>query len=135
MAFLGNPQYGVELAPVDFVRVAEACGLRGVRIDDPARAGAQLEEALRSDGPAVIEAVVDPHSMPMTPTINTEHAKGLAWGLARGEPNRERIALTMSRTLAREMSYDTSPAGVVARARDAVADRLPGADGHAQDGG
>jgi hypothetical protein len=56
--------------------------------------------------------------MPMTPTINPEHAKGFARGLARGEPNRERIALTTSRVLAREMEYSTSPAGVLARARD-----------------
>ncbi len=127
MAFLGNPQYGVELAPVDFVKVAEACGLRGVRIDDPATAGNQLEEALRLDGPALIEAVVDPHDMPMTPTINPEHAKGFAWGLAQGQPNREQIALTMSRVLAREMEYASSPAGVLARAKE----KLPGGgNGH-----
>jgi pyruvate dehydrogenase (quinone)/pyruvate oxidase len=134
MAFLGNPQYGVELAPVDFVRVAEACGLKGVRIEDPHRVGEQLTDALAAEGPALIEAVVDPNDMPMTPTINTEHAKGLAWGLARGEPNRERIALTMSRVLAREMEYATSPAGVVTRAKDRLADKLPGGDGHSADG-
>jgi pyruvate dehydrogenase (quinone)/pyruvate oxidase len=126
MAFLGNPQYGVELAPVDFVKVAEACGLKGVRLEDPATVGDGLREALALDGPALIEAVVDPDDMPMTPTINTEHAKGMAWGLAQGEPNRERIALTMSRVLAREMEYSTSPAGVLARAKDRVAEKLPG---------
>jgi pyruvate dehydrogenase (quinone)/pyruvate oxidase len=126
MAFLGNPQYGVELAPVDFVKVAEACGLRGVRIEDPSRVGDQLAEALGSEGPALIEAVVDPHDMPMTPTINPEHAKGFAWGLAQGQPNREQIALTMSRVLAREMEYASSPAGVLARARE----KLPGGNGH-----
>jgi pyruvate dehydrogenase (quinone) len=133
MAFLGNPQYGVELAPVDFVKVAEACGLRGVRIEDPAQVGDQLSEALGSDGPVLIEAVVDPHDMPMTPTINREHAKGFAWGLAQGQPNREQIALTMSRVLAREMEYTTSPAGVVARARDRLTEKLPGGNGHAGD--
>ena len=46
--------------------------------------------------------------------------------MARGEPNRERIALTMSRVLAREMSYSTSPAGVVTRARERITDSLPG---------
>jgi pyruvate dehydrogenase (quinone) len=130
MAFLGNPQYGVELAPVDFVKVAEACGVRGIRIEDPAHVGDQLQDALRADGPALIEAIVDPNDMPMTPTINTEHAKGIAWGLARGEPNRERIALTMSRVMASEMNFQTSPAGVLSRAKD----RLVGGDGHADDG-
>jgi hypothetical protein len=74
----------------------------------------------------VIEAVVDPHDMPMTPTINREHAKGMAWALAQGQPNRERIALTMTRVLAKEMEYSASPAGVLARARE----KLPGGDGH-----
>ena len=134
MAFLGNPQYGVQLAPVDFAKVAEACGLRGVRIEDPARVGDQLKDAINAPGPAVIEAIVDPNDMPMTPTINVEHAKGIAWGLARGEPNRERIALTMSRVLASEISYETSPAGVLARAKERVADRLPGGNGNSRNG-
>jgi pyruvate dehydrogenase (quinone)/pyruvate oxidase len=135
MAFLGNPEYGTDLAGVDFVKVAEACGLRGVRIEDPATVGDQLQEALKLDGPALIEAVVDPHAIPMTPIINNEHAKGLASALAHGEPNRERIALTMSRVMARELDYATSPAGTLARAREKLAARLPGGDGGSADGG
>ncbi len=136
MAFLGNPQYGVQLSPVDFAKVGEACGIRGVRIEDPARVGDQLAEALSAPGPALIEAIVDPNMMPMTPTINIEHAKGIAWGLARGEPNRERIALTMSRVLAREMSYETSPAGVLTRAKERIVggNGHSGGDGHPSDG-
>ena len=34
MVFLGNPEYGVELQPIDFVKFAEACGATGIRIDD-----------------------------------------------------------------------------------------------------
>ena len=131
MAFLGNPQFGVELSGIDFARVAEACGLRGVRIEEPETCGEQLREALAGEGPVLVEVLVDPHDMPLTPTINPEHAKGFAWGLARGEPNRERIALTMSRVLAREMSYASSPAGVFQRTKDKVADRISG-DGGAE---
>jgi pyruvate dehydrogenase (quinone) len=130
MAFLGNPQYGVELSSVDFVKVAEGCGIRGVRVDEPSRCRDQLADALATDGPALIEAVVDPHEMPLTPTINPDHAKKLAVGLARGEPNRERIALTMSRTLAQEMPYETSPAGVLTRAKE----KLTGSSGNGPSG-
>src|SRR6266513_1280499 len=35
MVFLGNPEYGVDLQPIDFVKFAEACGAAGYRIDDP----------------------------------------------------------------------------------------------------
>ena len=130
MAFLGNPQYGVELATVDFAKVAEGCGIRGVRITEPGSCRDQLAAALGQPGPALIEAVVDPHEMPMTPTINPDHAKKLAIGMARGEPNRKRIALTMSRTLAEEMTYSASPAGTLARAKERVAEAVgSGGDG------
>jgi hypothetical protein len=36
----------------------------------------------------------------------------------------------MSRVLAREMEYATSPAGVLTRAKDRLADKLPGGNGH-----
>src|ERR671937_303822 len=43
--FLGNPEYGCDLRDVDFVKVAEGCGLRGVHIEDPGQCGDQLAEA------------------------------------------------------------------------------------------
>src|SRR5687768_11935948 len=58
MVFLGNPEYGCELQPIDFAAVARACGATGITIEDPARCGEQLDEALRMSGPVVIEAVV-----------------------------------------------------------------------------
>lgn len=65
MVFLGNPEYGVDMAPMDFVKFAEACGARGVRVEDPASCGDQIREALSWEGPAIIEAVVDPHEPPI----------------------------------------------------------------------
>ena len=35
MVFLGNPEYGVNMAPLDFVKFAEAAGARGMHIEDP----------------------------------------------------------------------------------------------------
>src|SRR5437764_261037 len=34
MVFLGNPEYGVDMLPIDHVKFAESVGARGVRIDD-----------------------------------------------------------------------------------------------------
>src|SRR5438874_11014056 len=39
MVFLGNPEYGVELQPIDFVRFAEACGGVGFRCEKPGVVG------------------------------------------------------------------------------------------------
>jgi len=120
MVFLGNPEYGVELSPVDFVGFAEACGGRGVRIDDPARAREQLAGALAMDGPVLIEAVVDPFEPPMPPKVTLEQATNMAASLARGEPNRKRIGLTLFRDSISESAFPAADAGVAARVADAV---------------
>src|ERR671934_511885 len=56
MVFIGNPEYGVDFAPVDFAKIAEGFGIRATRIEDPTRCGEQLRDALAEPGPAVIEA-------------------------------------------------------------------------------
>ena len=38
MVFLGNPEYGCDLNPIDFCAFAQACGGTGFRIEDPATA-------------------------------------------------------------------------------------------------
>src|SRR5258708_17842251 len=39
MVFLGNPEYGVELEPIDFAGFARACGGKGYTIEDPSDCG------------------------------------------------------------------------------------------------
>jgi pyruvate dehydrogenase (quinone)/pyruvate oxidase len=103
MVFLGNPEYGCELEPIDFVRVAEGCGLRAIRIDDPARCGAQLREALAAPGACLIEAVVDPYEPPMPPKVEAKQALHMAEALAKGTPNSRKIALTLASDTVREL--------------------------------
>jgi pyruvate dehydrogenase (quinone)/pyruvate oxidase len=103
MVFLGNPEYACDLQPIDFAEVARACGARGFTIERPENCGDILEEALNSPGPAVIQAVVDPHEPPMPPRIRPEQALHFAEALARGTPNRGKIALTALSDTVREM--------------------------------
>ena len=65
MVFFGNPEYGVELQPIDFAKFAEACGGVGFRWERPDEVRAAMEMAFRSTKPAVVEAVVDPFEPPM----------------------------------------------------------------------
>ena len=51
----------------------------------------------------VVEAVIDPYEPPMPPQITFEQAKKFAQSLARGEPNREKIALTVLADRVREL--------------------------------
>jgi pyruvate dehydrogenase (quinone) len=103
MVFLGNPEYGCDLHPIDFAAFARACGGAGFRIEDPAECGSVLEEALATRGPVLIEAVVDPFEPPMPPKVTVKQAAKFAQSLARGEPNRGRIALTVLEDKVREL--------------------------------
>ena len=95
MVFMGNPEYGCELQPIDFVKFAEACGAAAFRIEDPSECGRVLDEALGTPGPVIVEAVVDPYEPPMPPSVTVEQASKFAESLVRGEPNRKDIALTV----------------------------------------
>ncbi len=103
MVFLGNPEYGCDLHPIDFAAFARACGGAGFRIEDPAECGAILDEALATRGPVLVEAVVDPFEPPMPPKVTVKQAAKFAQSLARGEPNRGRIALTVLEDKVREL--------------------------------
>lgn len=103
MIFLGNPEYGVSLHPIDFAAVARAFGGTGITIEDPARCGEQLQQALATPGPVLIEAVVDPFEPPMPPKITAGQAVKFAESLARGEPNATKIALTVTEDKVREL--------------------------------
>jgi pyruvate dehydrogenase (quinone) len=103
MVFLGNPEYGCELQPIDFARFAAACGGDGYTCDDPAEIGNVLDAALASPGPALIEAVVDPFEPPMPPKATVEQGYHFAKALARGTPERMKIITTVAADKVREM--------------------------------
>jgi pyruvate dehydrogenase (quinone) len=103
MVFLGNPEYGVDLHPIDFAAFAQACGGTGFTAEDPAECGSAMEQFLNTTGPAVLQAVVDPFESPMPAKVKAEQALHFAESLARGEPNRKKIALTVLSDKVREM--------------------------------
>jgi len=94
MVFLGNPEYGVDLQPIDFAAFAHACGAIGFSVDDPTDCGRVLDEFLAAPGPAILQAAVDPFEPPMPAKVKADQALHFAESLARGEPNRKKIALT-----------------------------------------
>jgi pyruvate dehydrogenase (quinone) len=103
MVFLGNPEYGCELQPIDFAAFARACGATGFTIEDPTQCGAILDQAFAVDGPVIVDAVVDPFTPPMPPKVTAKQAGRFAQSLAKGQPNREKIALTVLSDKVREL--------------------------------
>ena len=67
---------GTELVNPNFAAMAEAVGIKGIRIEDPAQVEAGIKEALAYDGPALIDAVVARTELPVPPAINAEIVKG-----------------------------------------------------------
>jgi pyruvate dehydrogenase (quinone)/pyruvate oxidase len=103
MVFLGNPEFGVQLQPIDFAEFAHACGGVGFTVEDPNECASTVEQFLAAPGPAILQAVVDQLEPPLPGKVNAEQALHFAESLARGEPNRSKIALTALSDKVREL--------------------------------
>ncbi|MGF1452326.1 MAG: thiamine pyrophosphate-dependent enzyme [Opitutales bacterium] len=103
MVFLGNPEYVVDLADIDYAKVAEACGGKGIRCDDPGEIGSAIDEMLAHPGPVVLDAVVDKQEPPMPAKIKYWQGKQMAASLMRGEKYRNRIVKTIAKDRVKEM--------------------------------
>jgi pyruvate dehydrogenase (quinone)/pyruvate oxidase len=103
MVFLGNPEYGCELQPIDFAAFARACGGAGFTVDDPETCGQVLEAALSTPGPALVEAVVDPYTPPLPANITADQATKFAEALIKGQPAASKIVRTVLKDRIREL--------------------------------
>jgi pyruvate dehydrogenase (quinone)/pyruvate oxidase len=95
MVFLGNPEYVCDLQPIDFAKVAEACGFPGVKIENPKDCEEAVSRAFSTPGPVLVEAQVDPFEPPMPADVNWKQAVHLAESLAQGEPDAVKIIKTI----------------------------------------
>ena len=77
MVFLGNPEYGVELQPIDFVKFARACGGVGFRCEKPDEVRPALEAAFASKKPALSRRSPTRSSRPSRPEPRS--SKGCTW--------------------------------------------------------
>ena len=106
MAFLGNPEFGVEFTPIDYTRFAEACGGKGYSIKEPNEVDSIMHEAMSDKKPAIIEAYVDPFDPPMPPKVEMEFVRKLAESFTKGQPYAKRIGLTLFRNQVHERLKD-----------------------------
>jgi pyruvate dehydrogenase (quinone) len=103
MVLEGNPQFGVDLQPIDFAAYARACGAPAYTLDDPGQAEGVLREALSRPGPALVEAVIDPTEPPLPGHITLDQAGHFAEALARGQKDRWGIIKTVLENKVREV--------------------------------
>jgi pyruvate dehydrogenase (quinone)/pyruvate oxidase len=103
VVFLGNPEYGIDLHPIDFAKFAEACGGVGIAVNDPEDIRPSLQTAMAAGKPALVEVTVDPYEPPMPPKVSMKQALHFAEALVRGEPDGGRLALTIFRDKVSEL--------------------------------
>jgi len=72
----GFLDFGTSFKNPNFAAMAEAVGIRGIRIEDPADVEPGIAAALAHDGPVLIDAVVNREELSMPPKITIEMAKG-----------------------------------------------------------
>ena len=68
--------FGTEFKNPNFAAMAEAVGVRGIRIEDPGEVEAGIAAALNHNGPVLIDAVVNRTELAMPPAVTMEMAKG-----------------------------------------------------------
>ena len=95
MAFLGNPEYGVEFTPIDYAKFAEACGSKGYVLKEPDKVKPIISQAMKEKKPTIVEAYVDPLEPPMPPKVESQFIRNLAESFAKGQPYSRRIGLTL----------------------------------------
>jgi len=61
---IGSKRYGIDLQPIDFVKIAEACGAEGYHCNNPSELEGVLKAAFASEKPCVLEVEVDPATAP-----------------------------------------------------------------------
>jgi pyruvate dehydrogenase (quinone) len=68
--------FGTEFKNPNFAAMAEAVGVRGIRIEDPAEVDAGITAAFAHNGPVLVDAVVNRTELAMPPSITVAMAKG-----------------------------------------------------------
>jgi thiamine pyrophosphate-dependent acetolactate synthase large subunit-like protein len=97
LMFLGNPEYECDLTPIDFAAAARAFGIAGFSAATPEDCGPALDAAFAHDGPALVEATVDP-TEPLLPAKRIEkYAHNLELALGHGTRDAPAIRAALSR--------------------------------------
>jgi pyruvate dehydrogenase (quinone) len=68
--------FGTGFTNPNFAAMADAVGMRGIRLEDPGEVEAGVAAALGHDGPVLIDAVVNRTELAMPPAVTLEMAKG-----------------------------------------------------------
>jgi pyruvate dehydrogenase (quinone) len=83
MKAAGVLDFGTELHNPNFAKMAKAAGLLGMRSETPEQVEPMVAQALKHDGPALVEALVARQELSMPPSVSLEEMRGSSLFLAK----------------------------------------------------
>jgi pyruvate dehydrogenase (quinone) len=79
----GYPDFQTDLKNPNFAKLAEAVGMMGVRIENPADVTSGLKKALEHKGPALIDVVTDANALSIPSHADRSQAVGFALAMGK----------------------------------------------------
>jgi len=83
MRVAGYQDFGVDVKHTNFAKMAEAVGLRGIRVENSGDLKSSLQAAFRHKGPVLVDVVTDPNALAMPPKIDAKEVAGYGLYLAK----------------------------------------------------
>jgi pyruvate dehydrogenase (quinone) len=78
MEQVGLPEFGTVLHNPDLAKVAEAIGIKGIRVTDPHAVEGAVLEAMAHDGPVLLDVLTNPDEIAVPPKPTLEQGWGYA---------------------------------------------------------
>jgi len=83
MEVAGIPDWQTDMVDPDFAAIAQAMGIKGIRVDDPENVKQSLREALLYKGAVLVNIMTDPNALAMPPKVEFDQVKGMALSMTK----------------------------------------------------
>ena len=83
MRVAGLEDFGVDVKPTNFAKMADALGIRGFRVENAADLKESLRAAVRHPGPVLVDVVTDPNALAIPPKVNAKEVAGYGMYVAK----------------------------------------------------
>lgn len=83
MEVAGLPDWQTDLKNPNFAKLADAIGIKSVRIEDPADLRSELKQAFQHSGPTLIDVLTDPNALSLPSHITAKEVEGFALAMGK----------------------------------------------------
>jgi len=88
MKAAGLLEIGTALDNPNFATMAQAIGIEGIRVEDPAELKEAIQRTLQYDGPVLLDVIVNRQELALPPKITFEQAHGFSLWMMKAVLNR-----------------------------------------------